>query len=147
MWLPAAALKTPDTRARLGDPCDERVLLKRALRAYTVLLRQDRADTMVSVRPRATPAPSAAPTPAADEPAFPSWDDRDAYPYRALPTDQLGNWPAKALRAAAAVEHAAEERTRQARHLAATASPRPRNALPHASPTPQRSDRRHPRTS
>lgn len=125
VWLPAAALETPDTRARLGDPCDETELLKRALRAYTVLLRQDRADTMVSLRPRAAPEPSAAPTPAADEPAFPAWDDRAERPYGTLRTDQLETWLAKALRAAAAAEHAAEEQTRQARHLAAAAAQEP----------------------
>ncbi|MFF6815235.1 hypothetical protein ACFZAG_35920 [Streptomyces sp. NPDC012403] len=106
-------------------PRDETELLERALRAYTVLLRQDRADAMVGGRLRAAPEPVAPPTPVVDEPTFPAWDDRDARPYGALPAAQLEARLAKALRAAAATEHAAEAQTRQARELAAAVAEEP----------------------
>lgn len=111
VWLPAAALEPPYTRSRLG----ETEHLEPALRAYTALLRQDRAHS------RVTP-----PTPTVDEPGFPAWDDhRDARPYADLPTAQLEARLAKALRAAAATEQAAEAQTRQAQDLATAAAEKP----------------------
>ncbi|MET8218099.1 MobF family relaxase [Streptomyces hirsutus] len=125
VWLPTAALEDPETRARLGDPSDEAELLERALQAYTVLLRQDRADAMVSDQLRLAPEPVAPPTPAADEPTLQAWNDRDARPYGALSAAQLEAQLTKALRAAAATEHAAEAQTRQARELAAAEAEEP----------------------
>ncbi|CAM5413490.1 MobF family relaxase [Streptomyces griseomycini] len=125
LWLPTAALEAPETRARLGEPHDETELLERALQAYAALLRQDRADTMVGDRLRAAPEPVAPSAPAADEPAFPAWNDHDARPYGALPAAQLEARLAKTLRAAATTEDAAEERTRRARELAAAAAEEP----------------------
>ncbi|MEU5092787.1 AAA family ATPase [Streptomyces sp. NPDC021356] len=70
LWLPAAALEDPETRARLGEPRDETELLDRALEAYIALLRQDRADAMVSDQFRAAPEPVAPAPQVADEPAY-----------------------------------------------------------------------------
>ncbi|WP_149552823.1 MobF family relaxase [Streptomyces marokkonensis] len=125
VWLPTAALEDPETRTRLGDLRDGTELLEHALQAYTVLLRQNQADTMISDRPRAVLEPVTPPMPTADEPAFPAWDHLDARPYGALPADELEIRLAKALRAAAATEHAAEAQTRQARELADAAEEEP----------------------
>ncbi|MFJ3250146.1 MobF family relaxase [Streptomyces sp. NPDC086782] len=125
LWLPAAALEDPEARARLGDPRDEAELLERALQAYTALLRQDRPDAMVSDQLRAAPEPVAPPAPAADEPTLPAWNDRNARPYGALSSAKLEAQLAKALRAAASTEHAADERTRQAQELGAAAAEQP----------------------
>ncbi|MFC9498409.1 MobF family relaxase [Streptomyces sp. NPDC056982] len=125
LWLPAQALEDAETRARLGEPRDEPELLDRALQAYTVLLRQDRADAMVSDQLRATPAPVAPSQPAADEEAFPAWNDRDARPHGALLAGQLEARLAKALRAAAVTERAADEQAQQAQAAAAAAAEEP----------------------
>ncbi|TLQ39013.1 MobF family relaxase [Streptomyces marianii] len=125
LWLPTAALEDPETRAGLGDPRDEAELLERALAAYTVLLRQDRADAMVSDQLRAAPEPVAPPQPAVEEPAFPVWDDRDARPYGTVPTARLEARLAKALRGAAVAERMADEQAREANSLAAALSERP----------------------
>ncbi|KES03752.1 hypothetical protein BU52_29005 [Streptomyces toyocaensis] len=124
VWLPTAAMENPEPRAsRLGDLSDETELLERALQAYTVLLRQDRTEAMVSDRLRSAPEP--VPPPAAEEPLLPTLDDREARPYGALTAAQLEVRLAKALRAAAATENAAEAQTRQAQELAAAAEEEP----------------------
>ncbi|MET8451661.1 MobF family relaxase [Streptomyces sp. NPDC005209] len=125
LWLPAAALEDPETRARLGEPRNEAELLERALQAYTALLRQDRPDAMVSDQLCTAPEPVAPPTPATPEPDFPAWNDRDLRPYGALASGQLEARLAKTLRAAATTEHSAEEQGRQARELAAAAAEQP----------------------
>lgn len=122
LWLPAAALEDLETRARLGEPRSEAEFLERALNAYTVLLRQDRADAMVSDQLRAAPEPVAPlPSETADIDVAP-WNDADARPYGALGAGPLETQLAKALRAAAAAERVAEEHTRQAQELAAASA-------------------------
>lgn len=125
VWMPAAALEDPEIRARLGDPRDETALLKCALQAYTVLLRQDRTEAMGRDRLCAAPKPVVPSTSAAEESVLPAWDDRDARPYGALSAAQLEFRLAKTLRAAVATEHAAEAQTRQARELAVSAGEKP----------------------
>jgi conjugative relaxase-like TrwC/TraI family protein len=125
LWLPTAALEDPETRARLGDPRDDAELLDRALQAYIVLLRQDHADHVVSDQLRAAPQPVAPTQAAVAEPLFPAWNDRDARPYGALSAAQLEARLAKALRAAATMEHAADQQASQAQELAVAAAEEP----------------------
>ncbi|RVU20807.1 hypothetical protein EOT10_25960 [Streptomyces antnestii] len=126
LWLPTEALEDAETRAQLGEPRDDAEALDRALQAYATLLRQDRADTMVSDQLRAAPEPVAVPRPAEGEVAFPAWTDRQARPYGALSTAQLeARRLATTLRAAATTEHAADEQTRQAQEAAAAAAENP----------------------